>query len=172
MAFAQPPGSIGVFADPGATNCDIYDTVAGLITTYVVHVFTPGATASQFKLDCTTWNPTGFWTHLGETYAYTSVLGNTQIGVAIAYGACIPGPNLLATVNWFGSGLATPCSFCQIVADPTAVPPGIYVADCADPPNVVTATGGDVVINPVPPDCVCDVPAEETSWGQLKALYK
>ncbi len=170
LAIAQP-GSIGVFADTGGTNCEIYDSAPGLITTYVVHVYTPGATASQFKLDCSTWN-NGVWTHLGETYPYTSVIGNTQVGVAIAYGTCVASPNLIATVNWFGNGLASTCQFCQVVADPTAVPPGIYVADCEDPPNVLTATGGDVVINPVDPDCRCNIPAKETSWGKMKALYQ
>ncbi len=171
MAFAQPPGSIGVFADTGGLICDIYDAAPGLITLYVVHVYSPGATASQFRLDCTTYNPGAGWTHLGETYPYTAVIGNTQTGVAIAYGYCVPSPNLLTTINYFGSGLAQTCAFCQIVDDPGAVPPGIYVADCADPPNVVAATGGTLMINP-DETCYCNIPAEETSWGQLKALYK
>ncbi len=170
VAFAQPPGSIGIFADTGGTNCDIYDSAPALITTYVVHVYTPGATASQWRLDCVTWN-NGGWSYLGETSPYTAVIGNSQTGIAIAYGYCAASPNLLLTVNWFGSGLASTCQFCQIVDDPTAVPPGIYVADCEDPPNVVTATGGDVVINPIE-GCFCNIPAEETSWGQLKALYQ
>jgi hypothetical protein len=35
----------------------------------------------------------------------------------------------------------------------------------------LTATGGDVVINPIE-GCFCDIPVEETSWGQIKSLYK
>ncbi len=169
IAFAQPPGSIGVFADPGATVCDVYD-IPGLLQLYVVHVWTPGATAAQFRLDCTSWN-NGAWTYIGETWYYATVIGNTQTGAAVAYGYCAPSPNALVQVNYFVNGLAGDCQFCQIVADPNAVPPGIYVADCSDPPIVNPATGGDVVINPTP-GCYCNIPAEETSWGQLKALYK
>ncbi len=170
MAFSQPPGSIGVFADNTATICDVYDQAPGLLQLHVVHVYTPGATAAQFKLDCTSWGPTG-WTYLGEAWPYTTTIGNTQTGAAVAYGACLSGPIYLVAVQYYVQGLTPPCSFCQIVADPTATPPGIYVADCSDPPNVVTATGGDVVINPVE-GCFCNIPAQETSWGQLKAFYK
>ncbi len=169
ITLAQPPGSIGVFADTQGLICDVYDA-PGLLTLHVVHVYTPGATGSQFRLDCSTWN-NGFWTYLGETFAFPTVIGNTQTGIAIAYGYCASSPNLLVTVNYFVQGLAGTCQFCQIVADPNAIPPGIYVADCSDPPNVVTATGGDVVINPEP-GCYCDIPAQQTSWGQLKALYQ
>ncbi|MCK4776515.1 MAG: hypothetical protein KAT30_17080, partial [Candidatus Krumholzibacteria bacterium] len=75
-------------------------------------------------------------------------------------------------IDYFAQGLSPPCSYIQVVADPLAYdPPGIQVADCAFPPNVVNATGGDVVVNP-DASCMCNIPVEETTWGKVKALYR
>jgi hypothetical protein len=169
LAFAQPPGSIGLFADPGATNCDVYDQVPGLVIIYVVHVYTPGATAAQFMVVCA-WG--SLMTYLAETPTPPYIcIGNSQTGVACAYGGCVPSPNVIMTLTFFGSGISAPCSYCQVMADPSATPPGIYVTDCASPPNLLNATGGDVVINPIP-GCFCNIPVEETSWGHIKNLYQ
>jgi hypothetical protein len=43
--------------------------------------------------------------------------------------------------------------------------------DCDPIPNCLVAIGGSLVINPTD-DSVCDVPVEETSWGQIKSFYK
>jgi hypothetical protein len=32
-------------------------------------------------------------------------------------------------------------------------------------------TGGQLIVNPAP-GCQCSVPVEETTWGQVKALYQ
>jgi hypothetical protein len=168
FAFAQPPGSIGLFADPGATTCDVYD-VPGLLLIYVVHVYTPGATGAQFRVVCA-WGANLTYLSDAVTPPYISI-GNSQTGIAIAYGMCVPSPNMILTLQFFAQGLSGPCSYCQVMEDPTANPPGIYVTDCASPPNLLTATGGDVVINPEP-GCYCNIPIEETSWGQIKSLYK
>jgi hypothetical protein len=78
---------------------------------------------------------------------------------------------MILTIQFFAQGLSGPCSYCQVMADPTATPPGIYVTDCSSPPLLLNATGGDVVINPIP-GCFCNIPVEETSWGQIKSLYQ
>jgi hypothetical protein len=169
MAFAQT-GSIGLFADVGATNCDVYDVVPGLVIVYVVHVYTPGATAAQFKVDHLSWGA-GTLTYLAEfaTPPYIPI-GNSQTGITIAYGSCQPSPNMIMTIQYFGSALTPPCSYIQVVPDPAANPPGILVAECT-PPSLKVATGGDVVVNP-DPTCFCNIPVEETTWGQVKALYQ
>jgi len=169
MVFAQPPGSIGLFVDPNASVCDVYDQVPGLVTIYVFHMYTPGATASQFMVDHVSWGA-GTLTYLGETSPYGVIIGNSQTGISIAYGACVPSPNVLLTINYFGSGLTPPCSYIQVMPDPAAIPREIWVVDCQTPPNKAIATGGDVVVNP-DPSCFCNVPVEETTWGRVKALY-
>lgn len=170
MAFAQT-GSIGLFADPGATSCDVYDAAAGLVLVYVVHVFTPGATASQFMV-----TGSGTMTYLSEAVTAPFIkigtcAGPGATGCAIAYGACVGSPNMILTLQYFASGTTPACDLIQVVADPSATPPGIYVTDCADPPLLLTATGGTAIVNPVE-GCFCNVPVEETSWGQIKSLYR
>lgn len=169
VAFAQPPGSIGLFSDPGGTNCDVNDIVPGLVIIYVVHVYTPGATAAQFRVVCG-WGANMIYLSDVVTPPYFSI-GSSQTGIVIAYGVCATSPNMILALNFFGQGLSAPCSYCQVMDDPTASPPGIYVWDCSDPPQVLNATGGDVVINPVA-GCFCDVPVEGTTWGGVKALYQ
>jgi hypothetical protein len=172
LAFAQT-GSIGLFADPAALSCDVYDSGPGLVIVYVIHVYTPGATASQFIV-ASMWG--NAMTYLSEavTAPYIKIgtcAGPGATGCAIAYGSCVGSPNMIMMIQYFASGLTPPCSYLQVMADPTATPPGIYVTDCADPPNLLTATGGDVVINPIE-GCFCNIPVEDTSWGQIKSLYQ
>ena len=166
---AQLPGSIGLFADKDATNCAVYD-LPELIIVYAIHVYTPGATGAQFMVDHMSWGAS--LTYLSEISPYPSVIGNSQTGITISYDGCLSSPNLILRINFLGSGLSAPCSYIQVVPDPGAVPPGIYVTDCASPvPNLLTATGGDVVVNP-DASCMCDIPVQETTWGQVKALYR
>ncbi|NIM22507.1 MAG: hypothetical protein GTO51_02380 [Candidatus Latescibacteria bacterium] len=140
-----------------------------LIQIFVVHVYTQGAMASQFMVDCTSWGAN--LVYLGETSPFVVRIGDAQTGVAIGYGACIPSPNLLLTIKYLGTGTSRPCSYCQVVPHPAAIPAEVLVVDCADPPNLLAATGGDVVVNP-DPTCYCDIPVEETNWGCVKALYQ
>ncbi len=169
VAYTQP-GSIGLFSDPGGASPCLYELAPSLVTIYVVHVYSPGATASQFMVYC---ESEVALTYLGETSPYTTMIGNSQTGIAIAYEMCIASPNHILTINYYGQGLSAPCSRCRVVADPTGFPPGIYVADCDDPPNVLSATGGEMEINAdVHCWCYYFVPAEDTSWGQIKSLYK
>ena len=90
---------------------------------------------------------------------------------AIAYGGCYASPNLILTIHYFGNGITPTCSLIKVMPDPSATPPGIYVTDCADPPILGGAVGNAMVINPVP-GCGCDIPVEQTSWGQIKSLYQ
>jgi hypothetical protein len=175
LAFAQA-GSIGLFSTPLANNCDVYDAAPGLLLVYVIHVFSPGATAAQFIVNDVTWLA-GTLTPLAEaaTAPYikigTCAMSLGGGGCAIAFGSCVGTPNMMLTIQYFGSGLEPPCGYIQVMADPSATPPGIYVTDCSSPPLLLNATGGDVVVNP-DPSCFCNIPVEETSWGNIKNLYK
>ena len=167
MAFAQA-GSIGVFADPGATVCEAPD-MPGLLTLYVVHNWTPGSTASQWKMDM----GSTVLTFLGETYPFPTVIGNTQVGISIAYGGCFTGPILLATINFFANGISPICSYITVVPDPLAPSGNIEVVDCAVPAAKSFGTGGQFIINPDPSTgCTCAWPVQESTWGGVKALYQ
>jgi hypothetical protein len=174
MVFAQA-GSIGVFSDPAATSCDITDAAAGLLLVYVVHVNAPAATGGQFMVEVDA-GFTGSYLSEAVTAPYLKIgtcAGPTATGCAIAYGGCIASPaNMILTIQYFGSGTSTPCAMFHIVEDPSADPPGIYMTDCADPPNLLIATGGEAIVNFDGVNCdACNVPNEETSWGKIKAIY-
>jgi hypothetical protein len=181
VSAAGQPGYIGLFADAGGTTCDAYD-VPGLVNIYVVHVHTQGASACQFIIR----DP---WcselTYISETLPspYLKIgtcAGPYATGCAIAYLSCRPSPNLVLTLTYFGQGTTINCCCMYVEPDPTASPPGIYVTDCADPPNLLTASGGVVKFNP---DGTCSgwycgegcinspVPVEDNTWGAIKALY-
>ena len=125
-----------------------------------------GATASQFKLQVDgvplTW--------VGDSSPFPGVIGNTSTGVAVAYGSCLVSPIHVVQATFMGTSAA--CDMVRVVDDPIAVPPGIYMTDCASPvPNLVIIPGGSAYVND-DGTCPCNVPAEDTSWGQIKALYQ
>lgn len=156
MAFAQQ--SIMAFSDPGGASCEWNDVGPGLQSVYVFHTNTTGATAGEWTLG----SPPATWSYLGESSPFTLVIGNSLEGVSISYQACLQNTFLLMTVNFFGSGLEQPCTYFGII--------NAQVIDCAQgrdfPP------GGQGIVNPVDPDCLCNVPVAETTWGGIKALYK
>jgi hypothetical protein len=166
VAFAQPPGSLFLSGDSLGTDCTTFDT-PGLVHIYVVHLFTYGATASQFMIDCTS---RVALTYLGEYSPYLTI-GNSQTGIAIAYQTCVPSPHMILDIHYLGEGLSQNCGSCHVIPDPLAIPPYILVADCQDPPNLLTAIGGEIWINP-DGSCSCIIPVQKTSWGQIKAMYK
>ena len=170
MAFAQA-GSIMLFSDPGATTCDLYD-MPGIMSVFVFHMYTPGATGAQFMVDHWSWGA-GAWIWISDTPIPPPgvYIGNSQTGIQIGYSMCIFQPTMILRIDYFVPFPSPPCSYIQVVGHPTATPPGILVADCAVPSNLLTATGGDVVVNPNA-SCMCSIPVEETTWGQVKALYQ
>ena len=173
LAFAQG-GSIGLFSTPAPVNCDVYD-IPGVIMVYVVHVFSPGATAAQFIVNDVSWGNLMIFLAEAATPPYikigTCTMSGGGGGCAIAFGMCVPSPNMMLTITYFAQGMTGPCSYIQVMADPSAMPPGIYVTDCSSPPILLNATGGDVVVNP-DATCMCNIPVEETTWGQIKSLYQ
>jgi hypothetical protein len=169
LAFAQN-GSIGIFSDAGASLCNLYDTGPALLTVYVFHVGAIGATASQFKVE---WDPNTFTaTKVGENYNFTLTLGSFQYGISFAYQTCLSGTFALGDISFFGSGTSQTCALIQVVPDPAAIPAGsIWTVDCTLPNgNLVAVNGGAIRVNP-DPTCECTTPAQESSWGQIKALY-
>ena len=164
MAFAQA-GAVGVFADPGGTDCNLVDA-GGLVSVSLVHVFTTGSTASQFMLV----PPTG-WVHLGDMWNFQATVGVSITGVSVGYGACYVGPISLGTVNFFGS-VSPACTLVSIVADPAAPSGLIEGVDCVEPfPNKFFPTGGSAIVNS-DGTCDCLIPVRDTTWGGVKALYQ
>jgi hypothetical protein len=161
-AFAFP-GFIGVFADTEGLSTYLTDN-GSLVQVYIVHVVTSGASGSQFMV---VQGNGACMTYLGETSPFPTVLGNSQTGIAIAYGVCLYPPIHLLTINYMGCNSPL-CSIVETVPDPAVTPPEILVADCEDPPNLVAAGGSFAWVNY---HSSCAIAAEATSWGQIKSLY-
>ena len=166
MAFAQGDEAIMVFSDLGALSCGFPD-VGSLVQVYVFHVNSPGATASEWMIE------TPGWTYLGNSSPFPFVIGTPPTGVSISYEACLTGKFKLMTINFLGSA-APNCSF--ITIEPAPGNNGVRAVDCAEHSRIIG--GGRGVVNP---DYTCNtwswclppiVPVEQTSWGQIKALYK
>jgi hypothetical protein len=166
------PGSIALSSDRTQLCCDLIDEIPEeTITIYVYHLFTFGATSSRFMI---AQGPGVNLTYLGEVSPQPGVTGNSQTGIQISYGACLSDPILLLTVMYTGSGLSDPCSAMEVVADPAANPQKILVTDCSSPANTYETIGSDLILNP-DGSCTCGcwrVPAGQSSWGCIKALYQ
>jgi len=164
-------GSIGVFADPAGTVCDLTDQVPGLKTVYVVQIYSIGSTAAQFSLEE---NHSMMYLSETPTAPYIKIgtcAGPSGYGCAIAYGGCYPSPNMILTVSYFAQALTPTCGWIKVVPDVTVSPPVLATTDCSSPPHLFDVTGGMAYINN-DGSCPCNVPVEETSWGQIKSLYK
>jgi hypothetical protein len=166
LAFAQA-GSVGIFADPQGLSCNLVDQVpAGVKQYYVVHVYTTGATASQYRAKVPTCMTGTGAMYLADTNLFGVTIGNSQTGVAVAYGACMVGPINTQIISVFGMGLTPAC--CRWVVDGDPAVGQVSGADCAF--IVFNPTGGQAMINPTS-GCQCSIPTEDTTWGQVKALY-
>ena len=165
MAFAQVPGSIGVYADIEGTNCNLTAT-GGLLYIYTLHLNTDGATAATFKIEY----PVGI-TYiadavpvLGDPFLY---IGPSITGVAVAYGSCMSGS--FAIMKTSTVGLPANCSYVNVVADPDIGE--IEGVDCQSFRFDPAPTGGQAIINS-DGSCNCNVPVRSETWGGIKALYQ
>jgi hypothetical protein len=165
-SFAQL-GSIDVFSNPGYSDCNFID-VGGLITVYVLVTHSiEGTTAAQWRMEL----PSA-WIMLGQTSPFQTVIGDALTGVSIAYGQCLTGYFLILTVNFFGNNGSPPCSYISIVPDPSAPSGNIEIVDCQSPPvKQEFSRLGQGLVNR-DGTCNCTIPVQETTWGQVKALYQ
>jgi hypothetical protein len=160
-------GTIGVFGDPEATTCNLFDQAPGLMTFYVVHVLTAEASAAQFAApvpSCMTGAA-----YLGEASPFGVVIGNSQTGMSIGYGSCRSGPILLLTVRLFAQGLSEPCCLYPVVPDLLHSEPSIWMVDCHS--HMLAVASAYAVVNPSGA-CQCSsVKTEEATWGKIKSMY-
>jgi hypothetical protein len=169
MASAQQ-GSIGIYSDTVGVDCNLLDVSPGLTAYYVVHTNTVGSTACRFvaaKPACMT------ATYLGDAHPFLMTIGNSQTSVSVAYKGCRVGPIHILTINYFTSGTTPACCWYPVTCDPLGTngcAGGLLdTVDCEYHDAVSTAGFG--VIN-ADQSCQCGVPAEESTWGQVKALYE
>ena len=167
LVFAQG-GSIGAFGDPGGTDCNLYDAAPGLMSVYIVHMNTAGATASQFYAP----TPACFLgaTYLSDSPAFPVAIGSSQTGIAIAYGACLPSPIHVLTIQFFGQGLTPEC--CWFKPEPHPSSSEEFLLEKWDCDGVLQDEyPGWAIINP-DLRTYCGTPSGNTTWGAIKVLYQ
>jgi hypothetical protein len=158
-------GSIGIFADVAGTNCNLPDPGPGLAQYHIVHVNTTGSTACQFSAP----KPACFTaTYLSDTVPFPVTIGNSQTGYSTGYGTCRVGSIFIMTINYFTNGQTPPCCYYPVLPDPHAIPLAVRTVACDF--EEWSVTGGTGIINSGS-TCHCGVAAEESTWGQVKALY-
>jgi len=160
-------GAIMLYSDPAGTTCSLGTNPAGTLFIYLYHSFTPGTTASGFRIQQ---NNTNFIFAADLPQQGTLTVGDSNVGGDYAYGVCRVGPFNFLNVLYSGLGTALPCSFMQIVAKPSAA--FIEGVDCDD--NLVAVDGSRLTVNDTgdcDPPCGIIVPVRDSNWGQIKALY-
>lgn len=162
--FAQ--GNIGVYADPSGSSCQIIDQSPGLLPIYVVHIDTPGATASQFYAPIPSCMIGAAW--ISDTNVFSVTIGDSQGGVAIGYGQCLFAPIHVLTINVFGQGLSDACCGFGVFADPDVTSGQIEIVDCGG--TLVFAGGVTARVNG-DGSCGCAGGIQSSTWGQVKAIY-
>jgi hypothetical protein len=165
VAVAQLGGNIAVYADINALSCDLTDIAVTVCDYYVIHMLTPGVTASQFKIDT---NHQGAFLSEFSPFLF---MGDSRNGITIAYGQCLTGPIHLLTMTYLCQGLTPPCGYMSVVSHPNGRPPGLIAVDCNE--TIVPVQGYTSYINndgSCP--CVSPIPIQETTWGRVKALYQ
>ena len=163
MAFAQN-GSIGVFADNTGTSCSLPGS--GTVSYYFVHVNAIGATASQWaapKPACLT------GTRLADIPVFAVNFGTSEAGITVGYGTCSVGTFHILTALYSVTS-AENCCYFSVIPDPNLESGKIEIPECAPDFNMSYGTSGQGIINSGL-TCDCNVPTEDTTWGQVKALY-
>ena len=165
--FAQVGGNLAVYSDPQGISCDLLD-VSDINHYYVVHRFThpPGVFGAIFKIETD---------HTGVLLGWSSppfpYIGHPLMGISINYLMCLSPPILILEMIYVGSGTTPPCGEMRVVEHPGSNPPGLWAVDCSI--NRVPAQGYTSYINndgSCP--CTSPIPVQETTWGQVKALYR
>ncbi len=158
-------GFVGTYADPSGLDCNVLArSDQDVVTVYMVHQFQVGATRVFFQAarpPCLN----AVWLQDDVVFSNNTIgqtLGISQTGVTVDYGACLAGPVHVLTVSYITLGSTAPC--CEY---PTTM---VQITDCA---NNTVAVGDAIHTINGDGTCPCNspVPVEETTWGQMKALY-
>lgn len=153
-AQGQTAGSINVYADTQGTSCNVIDLESSsIVTLYVIHQGASDVSGVQFMVEPI--NGANM-TWLSDISGYATT-GDSQTGIGVLYGGCLPSPSAVLTINYFGQGLSSFCSEYDIVASPIAragANPGFVTYDCSS--NELPVYGTGVMVNPNVA-CSCDM---------------
>ena len=169
-------GTIALSGTPDGTDCAVIDSNPGIVEVHIVLTDITGVSAVQFwapKPDC--WDG-AVW--MGDEFAFPLFIGDTQnndIGVSVAFSACLDAPVYVGSMTFNTSGAGTLCCpYPVLKANRDNYPEidGPIIVVCTDPPRVAGVTAS-AIVNPTP-ECACQspTPVQETTWGAVKALFR
>ena len=156
---------IALYTDAQYSSCKLVDSNPGVVSVYVVHHVSAGASASQFMVQASSGVTLSY---VGETSAFSVLIGSSQAGVSVAYGECFYSDILVLTLSYFATGTSTACSFLQVVPDPASLQGYIEAVDCFE--TRMEASGTRLVVNP-DGTCECGPTTEYTNWGKIKNRF-
>lgn len=148
---------VKIFADPGATEPQIFDNGPGVVSLCVVVLYSTGLTAVEFAAPL----PSCFSgaTYLSDTPVFPLTIGTSQSGVAVGWETCLQSSVHVLTINVLAQGLTAACCAYPVVPHPMmGIIDGV---DCGG--NEVTGIGDrsfvfnrepgpPLVVSPSPPD--------------------
>jgi hypothetical protein len=147
---------IGIYSDASGTSCSI---IAGFTSgSTVIHKQTPGTTGSRWYLDAS-----GLAGGIFAFNANYNTVGNYANDLSIAYGQCLAGPLVLGTILMNATGGV-------IVVKPAQGFTDIIVTACDFGEH--PASGGQAFVGVVSTNCLEPLATEQSTWGQVKALYR
>ena len=166
MAFAQA-GSIGIFSDNQGTDCNLWDNAVAPCDYYVVSVFHGGQTAAEFAAPVPSCLASMY---LADGAIWAVNIGDSQVGISIGIGSCQAPPTHLLTLKFFCQMLTPPgaCCYYPVIPHPASASGLIEGVDCNF--TATFPTGGLGIVNP-DGSCQCDIPNQDTTWGQVKSLF-
>lgn len=173
-------GSITISAADYFHLCALEDDAPGVKTLYILHRFNTGSTASRFKIET---GQGATLTYLSEVHHFASTQGNTQDGIAVCYGSCAVGDQLLVTISYMSYGTSSSCSQMLVVPHPAAQTvdaircDGVAVRTFVRDLFIARASGcgcPEAHSFPGTPELFdCNpVPVATSTWGAIKALYR
>lgn len=131
LLFLSPSGAtaqqadIGIYSDENRSSCSLSDAGGGLIHAYVVVNSTDGLTGVRFSIpkpDCFN----AVW--VSESSDFTTI-GNSQVDISIATGACKQGPTHVLTIMYQKASSTAAC--CEMQVKAAQGQAEIQYADCA-----------------------------------------
>lgn len=170
-AGAQFVGYLALSSDQNVLDCTAELSTVGLVDIYVLHELTDGAKGAEFMVvDDPNLSPSFFIQDILPEGAVA--FGNTHSGIGINYGPCLTSPIVVVTMRYYAAGNTTQCLVSRIVPSPLNLLGEIQVVTCDD--ELAYSTGGEFYWNPDGSYgvCNCFIPAEESTFGHIKAMYQ
>lgn len=148
-------------------------------TIYVQHSIFNGATGSRFRIEN---GPGATPTYVSEVHHFPQTMGDTQNGITVCYEGCIINTQVLVSITYMFHGTSDECSELRVVPHPDDET--VEAMDCnyepvADYVQDFMLTSGacgcsfmhDFPGTPRSFGCA-PLPAEQSTWGRVKALYR